>query len=277
MDRQPALRARCAEIGTTIAAHLESTKTAQGKGRWAHCVGKSLTSEFDLESALRDLWRVQGHSTETVTVDGFQVERPDYSVVQLRVGASLPDSAFDTFVRALGKLPRGHSLQPAAEYLGRTAAQKRRAVSIEEGDRYVNLVGGTKGSARIRAASEWLAGLGLTRYAAVVKGPLIRATDGGRLTDTPLETGSSYSHSTKLLLLFFIIFGYIGCLNPCQNQLWLNGTDGFNGQSDRDRVAGSKLDRSTFHIFYIQAGPIFAWNVPFPLSLIHISEPTRPY
>ena len=117
-------------------------------------MGKSLTSEFDLESALRDLWRVQGHSTETVTVDGFQVERPDYSVVQLRVGASLPDSAFDTFVKALGKLPRDHPLQPAAKYLGRTATQKRRAVSIEEGDRYVNLVGGAKGSARIHAASE---------------------------------------------------------------------------------------------------------------------------
>ena len=88
-------------------------------------MGKSLTSEFDLESALRDLWRVQGHSTETVTVDGFQVERPDYSVVQLRVGASLPDSAFDTFVRALGKLPRGHPLQPAAEYLGRIPRLRR--------------------------------------------------------------------------------------------------------------------------------------------------------
>ena len=74
-------------------------------------------SEFSLESALRDLWRVQGHSTETVTVDGFQVERPDYSVVQLRVGASLPDGAFDTFVGALGRLPRGHPLQPAAKYL----------------------------------------------------------------------------------------------------------------------------------------------------------------
>ena len=76
-------------------------------------------------------------------------------------------------------------------------------MSIEEGDRYVNLVGGAKGSARLRAASEWLAGLGLTRYAAVVKGPLIRATDGGRLTDTPLETGSSYSHSTKALKLAY--------------------------------------------------------------------------
>ena len=146
---------------------------------------------------------VQGHSIETATVDGFQVERPDYSVVQLRVGASLPDGAFDTFVGALGRLPRGHPLQPAAKYLGRTAAQKRRAVSIEEGDRYVNLVGGAKGSARIHAASEWLAGLGLARYAAVVKGPLIRATDGGRLTDTPLETGSSYSHSTKALKLAY--------------------------------------------------------------------------
>ena len=31
------LSERCAEMGTTIAAHLESTKTAQGKGRWAHC------------------------------------------------------------------------------------------------------------------------------------------------------------------------------------------------------------------------------------------------
>ena len=70
-------------------------------------------------------------------MDDFQVERPDYSVVQLRVGASLPDGAFDTFVGALGRLPRGHPLQPAAKYLGRTAAQKRRAVSIEEGDRYV--------------------------------------------------------------------------------------------------------------------------------------------
>ena len=94
---------------------------------------------------LRDLWRVQGHSTETVTVDGFQVERPDYSVVQLRVGASLPDGAFDTFVGALGRLPSDHPLRPAAKYLGRTAAQKRKAVTIEEGDRYVNLVGGAKG------------------------------------------------------------------------------------------------------------------------------------
>ena len=197
------LSERCAEMGTTVAAHLESTKTAQGKGRWAHCVGTSLTSEFSLESAVRDLWRVQGHSTETVTVDGFKVERPDYSVVQLRVGASLPDGAFDTFVGALGRLPSDHPLRPAAKYLGRTATLKRKAATIEEGDRYVNLVGGAKGSARLRAASEWLAGLGLTQYAAVVKGPLIRATDGGRLTDTPLETGSSYSHSTKALKLAY--------------------------------------------------------------------------
>ena len=55
------LSERCAEMGTTVAAHLESTKTAQGKGRsrWAHCVGESRTSTLSLELAVRELWRVQ--------------------------------------------------------------------------------------------------------------------------------------------------------------------------------------------------------------------------
>ena len=47
-------------------------------------------------------------------------------------------------------------------------------------------------------------GTGLTRYAAVVKGPLIRATDGRRLYRySAIETGSSYSHSTKALKLAY--------------------------------------------------------------------------
>ena len=48
-------------------------------------------------------------------------------------------------------------------------------------------------------ALQWVQSVGLGRYANVVPGPLLRATDGKKVTHIQLQTGSAYGHLSKAM------------------------------------------------------------------------------
>ena len=48
-------------------------------------------------------------------------------------------------------------------------------------------------------ALQWVQSIGLGRFANVVPGPLLRATDGKKITHMPLQTGSAYAHLSKAM------------------------------------------------------------------------------
>ena len=69
--------------------------------------------------------------------------------------------------------------------------------------RYVNVTGGAKtgsGDAQLARAMEWLAGAGFAAYANVVPGPLIRATNGNKLTHMPYSPGSTHVHLVPAMI-----------------------------------------------------------------------------
>ena len=49
----------------------------------------------------------------------------------------------------------------------------------------------------MRAAEEWVKKVGFGRFMDIVDGPLLRATDGRKVTHMPLQPGSTYTHLSK--------------------------------------------------------------------------------
>ena len=74
------------------------------------------------------------------------------------------------------------------------ARMMHRAKTLGDEQRYVNIAGGAKKSAEVAAAMVWLESMGLSRWARIVPGPLIRATSGYGFTHMPLATDSTYTH-----------------------------------------------------------------------------------
>ena len=68
-----------------------------------------------------------------------------------------------------------------------------------EEKKYVNIAGGARDSDTLNGAMQWIQSIGLGRYANVVPGPLLRATDGKKITHMPLQTGSAYTHLSKAM------------------------------------------------------------------------------
>ena len=106
-----------------------------------------------------------------------------------RFNRGLAGSTFDDFL--------GHKLT-----IQKYVKERMAAHALGEESMYVNVAGGPREGAAIKKVWSWLQARGLTRYADVVPGPLLRATrvgDRHRLSHMPLNAKSTYTHLVSAL------------------------------------------------------------------------------
>jgi hypothetical protein len=66
-----------------------------------------------------------------------------------------------------------------------------------EEKKYINIAGGERRGEAVTAAEAWVEKVGFRGFLDVVGGPLLRATDGKKITHMPLQPGSTYIHLSK--------------------------------------------------------------------------------
>ena len=176
---------------------LEDSKTKFG--RRMVIAGKTRGSlAFEAALYVKGLWKESGFAIKEEMRDGMRILRPDYFV--LRVSLLGMQKAMIT--RFAGMLEA--CKEPAVAVLGKYSARKvleRGLVNETDGEekKYVNIAGGARESDALAGALQWVQSIGLGRFANVVPGPLLRATDGKKITHMPLQTGSAYAHLSKAM------------------------------------------------------------------------------
>ena len=185
------------DLKEVVVFTLEDSKTKFGR-RMA-IAGKTRGSlAFEAALYVKGLWKESGFAIKEEMRDGMRILRPDYFV--LRVSLLGMQKAMIT--RFAGMLEA--CKEPAVAVLGKYSARKvleRGLVNETDGEekKYVNIAGGARESDALAGALQWVQSIGLGRFANVVPGPLLRATDGKKITHMPLQTGSAYAHLSKAM------------------------------------------------------------------------------
>jgi hypothetical protein len=182
------------ELGETVEIFLEDTKTGGDKGgsRYITFVGTTKVSKMTVAADLRELWKVQGIHVSHHKELGFDVERPDYWVTRVSL-IDMSDEIFGKFIRDI-KLDSPEPVARFANYSVTTAKKRRKATSLGEEEKFVNISGGRAKGPENCAAMTWMMAKGWSRFVEEVKGPLIRAPSGYTITHMPLVTTSADHH-----------------------------------------------------------------------------------
>jgi hypothetical protein len=130
--------------------------------------------------------------------DGMQIERPDYSVVRVSLLGMTADRA-ESLICALEQC-HVESINYHVRYSIRRIREKLKADNDGEEKKYINIAGGERRGKEVTAAEAWVEKAGFRRYMDVVDGPLLRATDGNKITHMPLQPGSTYVHLSKSIM-----------------------------------------------------------------------------
>ena len=176
---------------------LEDSKTKFGR-RMA-VAGKTRGGlAFEAALYMKGLWKESGFAMKEERRDGMRILRPDYYV--LRVSLLGMNKAMIT---RFASMLEGCK-EPAVAELGKYSARTVLARGLHndtdgEEKKYINIAGGARDSGTLNGAMQWIQSIGLGRYANVVPGPLLRATDGKKITHMPLQTGSAYTHLSKAM------------------------------------------------------------------------------
>ena len=223
------------EYGETIEARIEDSKT--GLGRYTVFVGKTQTSEVHTAVHLRDWWRVCGTNVVQRQSGPFMEERPDYWVVRVSL-LDMSDEVYSAFMQAVEWSTELVIIRHRAATL-KYAKERRKSTTPGEEMRYVNVAGGSRGGQEVRAAREWLFGMGMGPYTDVVPGPLVRAMLGHTLTHMPYSPKSTSSHLVPAMEAAFARVKASGVADPEYDAV-SDPTPKFGNHSNRrhaDRVA----------------------------------------
>ena len=171
---------------------LEDSKTKYGR-----CISMCGTTRgplaFPAAQITRDLWRESGFSLVEEERDGMKVIRPDYWVVRISL-LGMNDKRVDDLLRAITQFCSEPAVLAHAKYTVRRINEKRKVKNDGEEKKYINIAGGAQKSVQVCNALAWVKSAGFGAFVNVVPGPLLRATDGARITHMPLQPGSTYRH-----------------------------------------------------------------------------------
>lgn len=148
-------------------------------------------------SYVRNLWRTFGLTVgDPQQKEGMVIQRPDYFVFQV----SLIGMTHEQVLRLAAEVRQCKivHIQVLAAYTARKI-EERGIKNQNDGDdkKRVNITGGAFDGTEIREAAKWLNSIGLGKFGYRTDGPLLRATEGSRLTHMPLQPGSTYAHLAK--------------------------------------------------------------------------------
>ena len=148
-----------------------------------------------MKAVTKALWRESGFELVEEMREGMRIIRPDYFVLRVSILGITHTMLADLRSRLLAcKVP---GIAELRTYSARKLVERAHNENDGEEKKYVNIAGGTKRS--LEPCVEWLASTGFGRFGRVVPGPLLRATEGKRITNMPLQPGSAYAHLSKAM------------------------------------------------------------------------------
>ena len=178
-----------------VVVQLEDSKTTEGRTVAMSGVTRGMLA-LPCADYMRHLWASSEIEVRKGEVrDGMEIERPDYWVVRVSLLGMRPADWDELRMKLLSCHVK--SINEMVKYTVRTAETRRTRENDGEEKKYINIAGGAKESEEVMQAYKWVVRQGFGRFVDVVPGPLLRATDGKKLTHMPLQPGSTYAHLSK--------------------------------------------------------------------------------
>ena len=183
----------------TIEARIEDSKT--GYARWTVFLGETLKAKVKTAEHLREWWAQCGFEIEKKERGAFTEWRPNYWVVRVSL-LDMKAGQFDKFLHEM-EWTTSPVLMVDRKATIKYAKERRKAKTLGDDMRYVNVTGGVKGGYEIAEATAWLQMKGYMKFVHVVEGPLIRATTGHQLTHMPYSPNSTHVHLMPAMQMAF--------------------------------------------------------------------------
>ena len=182
------------DIREMVVLTLEDSKTQFGRVV-AICGQTRGTLRFRAADYMRGFWKESGFSLIEEQREGMKVIRPDYYVLRVSL-LGMNESMREYFKKQL-KTSSDKRVEEWGSYSARKVTEREGNLNDGEEKKCVNIAGGRK--AELAVCMQWLESIGLGKFGNIVPGPLLRATDGKRVTHMPLQPGSSYTHLAKAM------------------------------------------------------------------------------
>jgi len=189
----------------TVEAVLEHSKTKFK--RFANCLGTTLgKAALPFQATVREYWREVGFKTVSWIEGGYEVTGVDYYVIRI----SFLGMTAEKFAQLIALFSA--SLMPEIRIAAASLAErarKRYLAANSKDKRYINVFGSHRSDPRMGLVSRELteAGFGERRpeggvaqpgFATIVPGPLLRSTDGKRISHMPVDPSSTYGTLHKM-------------------------------------------------------------------------------
>ena len=174
---------------------MEHSKT--GFARYVNMIGTTKTSKVQVAAHVTELWASLGLRTIKYTEGEYEITQPDYWVVRLSllgIGEERLRKAKDTL--------KASSVPEVRELATCTAGYMDRRVRLlhdAEERAFVNVAGGPREAAGLRAVQAELQAAGLGTFVQLVPGPLLRSTSGSRITHESFASDSTYAQLTPIM------------------------------------------------------------------------------
>jgi len=186
----------------TIEGMLEHSKTKFK--RYVNCLGTTRgKAALPFEQTLRRYWREAGMKVVSWEEGGYRVTTVDYMVLRVSF-LGMKQDKFDQLLRLLTISSVVEVRRAAASLAER--ARKRYEAKHSKDKRYINVIGGETDCKQIAKVAFELSeagfgspGEGKPGFFAVVPGPLLRATDGQRISHMPVDPSTTYGTLHKMM------------------------------------------------------------------------------
>lgn len=196
--------------GETIEARIEDSKT--GFSRWTVFMGETLKTRVKTAEHLRAWWCLSEFKIIKERRGAFMEWRPDYWVVRVSL-LDMQSGQFENFLKEMEWTTSRVMMADRSATL-KYAKERRKAKTLDDDMRYVNVTGGAKRGSNVAEAVAWLQAKGFGKFVGVAEGPLFRATLGSKLTHMPYSPNSTHVHLIPAMDLAFERVQATGQIDP---------------------------------------------------------------
>ena len=194
----------------TVEAMLEHSKTKFR--RWSTSLGTTLgMAAMPVAQAVRDYWRVAKLKTVSWTEGGFLVETVDYRVVRLSM-LGMSQTEYDRLFTVLAVSSLA-SVRTSVKALAERARRRYEGTNSKD-KRYINIFGGSSDDPNMRTMQHELVVAGFGEFVSVIDGPLLRSTDGARISHMAIDPTSTYTSLHKIFDAAYVLANPTGDPDP---------------------------------------------------------------
>ena len=194
----------------TVEAMLEHSKTKFR--RWSTSLGTTLgMAAMPVAQTVRDYWQIAKLKTVSWTEGGFLVETVDYRVVRISM-LGMSKSEHDRLFKVLA-VSSVASVRSSVKALAERARRRYEGTNSKD-KRYINIFGGSSDDMDMRTVQHELTVAGFSEFMSVIDGPLLRSTDGARLSHMAIDPTSTYTSLHKIFDAAYVLANPTGDPDP---------------------------------------------------------------